>query len=359
MSVRDEPILYLPGAKRTTGGAVSGGNAVTTTKVHRLDGAEHAAAEDTDRLDATDARHGLLPKLSGDATDALRGDGTWGATPDLEPATLRVPAAQLGGGSPSGATVLRGDQTWRLDKLDATADPTADDDSGDGYSVGSRWINVTSGEEFVCVDATPTAAVWTSTTAAGAGATFGTPAIVLGTAAAAGSTDEVMRRDSTIVAFDATAPTTLDYDDSAATGSAAVAARRDHVHGMPSAGEGSGDVSGQLAGGFDGGGSAIAAGSIYYGVVPFDGTITDWIIQASGSADAEFDVAVAAAGTRPTFPGDSVVASAPPEMTGDDDAASSTLTGWTTALTAGDRFAIKYVSGTATWAQLVLNYSRP
>lgn len=124
-------------------------------------------------------------------------------------------------------------------------------------------------------------------------------------------------------------------------------------------GAGGGDASGQLAGGFDGGGSAITAGSIYYGVVPFDGTITDWIIQASGSSNAEFDVALAAAGTRPTFPTDSIVASAPPSMTADDDAASSTLTGWTTALTAGQRFAVKFVSGTATWAQLVLNYSRP
>ncbi len=65
------------------------------------------------------------------------------------------------------------------------------------------------------------------------GAIYGTPAIVLGTAAAAGSTDEAIRRDSTIVAFDATVPTTQAFGDSAATGSAAVAARRDHKHAMP------------------------------------------------------------------------------------------------------------------------------
>lgn len=74
-----------------------------------------------------------------------------------------------------------------------------------------------------------------------AGTTFGTPAIVLGTAAAAGSTDEAIRRDSTIVAFDATAPVTQAFSDSAATGSATVAARRDHKHGMPAdAGAGGG-----------------------------------------------------------------------------------------------------------------------
>jgi len=60
-----------------------------------------------------------------------------------------------------------------------------------------------------------------------------TPAIVLGTAAAAGSATTVIRSDATIAAFDATAPVTQAFSDAAATGSAAYAARRDHVHGMP------------------------------------------------------------------------------------------------------------------------------
>jgi hypothetical protein len=67
------------------------------------------------------------------------------------------------------------------------------------------------------------------------GVTFATPAIVLGTAAAAGAATTVIRSDSTIVAFDATVPTTQAFGDAAATGSAAFAARRDHLHGMPAA----------------------------------------------------------------------------------------------------------------------------
>ncbi len=70
-------------------------------------------------------------------------------------------------------------------------------------------------------------------TGAPTGVTYGTPAVALGTAAAAGSIDEAIRRDSTIVAFDATVPATQAFGDSAATGSAAVAARRDHKHAMP------------------------------------------------------------------------------------------------------------------------------
>lgn len=51
-----------------------------------------------------------------------------------------------------------------------TTDPTTGDDSGDGYAIGSVWINTTSDEAFICCDATVGAAVWKSLTAGGAGA---------------------------------------------------------------------------------------------------------------------------------------------------------------------------------------------
>ncbi len=60
-----------------------------------------------------------------------------------------------------------------------------------------------------------------------------TPAIVLGSAAAAGSSGQVIQSDSTIVAFDATVPSTQAFSDAAAVGTAAFAARRDHKHAMP------------------------------------------------------------------------------------------------------------------------------
>ena len=49
-------------------------------------------------------------------------------------------------------------------ELDKTVDPTVNDDSGDGYKVGSRWINVTDNKEFVCLDNSAGAAVWSETT---------------------------------------------------------------------------------------------------------------------------------------------------------------------------------------------------
>lgn len=45
-----------------------------------------------------------------------------------------------------------------------TSDPTVNDDSGDGYSVESRWINTATDTEFVCTDDSAGAAVWRRTT---------------------------------------------------------------------------------------------------------------------------------------------------------------------------------------------------
>ncbi len=49
-----------------------------------------------------------------------------------------------------------------LNKVDATTAPTVNDDSGDGYEVGSIWIDVTNDKAYTCVDASTGAAVWTA-----------------------------------------------------------------------------------------------------------------------------------------------------------------------------------------------------
>jgi hypothetical protein len=53
--------------------------------------------------------------------------------------------------------------------LAASDAPDANDDTGSGYAVGSRWIDTTADKEYVCLDATSTAAVWTETTQSGGG----------------------------------------------------------------------------------------------------------------------------------------------------------------------------------------------
>ncbi|MCK4447773.1 MAG: hypothetical protein KAW56_11930 [Candidatus Marinimicrobia bacterium] len=58
-------------------------------------------------------------------------------------------------------------------KLNGTAAPSAaTDDITLGYTVGSRWFDVTNDKEYVCLDNTDGAAVWTETTQSGGGGTF-------------------------------------------------------------------------------------------------------------------------------------------------------------------------------------------
>jgi len=57
-------------------------------------------------------------------------------------------------------------------KLDATQAPTVNNDIDEGYAVGSRWVDVTNDKEYVCLDNTDGAAVWTETTQSVGGGVF-------------------------------------------------------------------------------------------------------------------------------------------------------------------------------------------
>ena len=39
-------------------------------------------------------------------------------------------------------------EEWCIDNLEATTNPTVNDDINDGYGVGSRWINTNTSREF-------------------------------------------------------------------------------------------------------------------------------------------------------------------------------------------------------------------
>ncbi len=63
--------------------------------------------------------------------------------------------------SKTGAVDLSQDyETRRQHNLTATTDPTVNDDSGAGYEPLSKWVNTSTGEVFVCLDATAGAANW-------------------------------------------------------------------------------------------------------------------------------------------------------------------------------------------------------
>lgn len=49
------------------------------------------------------------------------------------------------------------------ENLSASVNPTATDDRSKGYFVGSKWVNVSSDESFICIDSTISAAIWNKT----------------------------------------------------------------------------------------------------------------------------------------------------------------------------------------------------
>lgn len=60
-----------------------------------------------------------------------------------------------------------------LIKLDATAAPTVNDDSGDGYGIGSIWIDTTNDNAYIATDVTVGAANWEQINGAGGASTWG------------------------------------------------------------------------------------------------------------------------------------------------------------------------------------------
>jgi len=90
--------------------------------------------------------------------------------------------------------------------------------------------------EALTTSATPSAVLFGMPDGStGAAGSPGTPALTLSTTNSTGAAATLIATDATIAAFDATAPTTQAFGDAAATGSAGVAARRDHKHAMMAA----------------------------------------------------------------------------------------------------------------------------
>ena len=65
----------------------------------------------------------------------------------------------------AGVPLIDGGTTSELKyNLTATSAPTVDNDVTEGYTIGSRWIDVSADKEYVCLDSTDGAAVWAETT---------------------------------------------------------------------------------------------------------------------------------------------------------------------------------------------------
>jgi hypothetical protein len=111
-----------------------------------------------------------------------------------------------------------------------------------------------------------------------------------------------------------------------------------------------------IGAGFDGGGSALSSGSTAttYFFVPFACTLSAWNITVD-TGTITFDVWKIANGTAIPTAANTITASALPAIASGTALHSTTLTGWTTAVSANDIFGVNInaVSG-ATKASLIL-----
>jgi len=121
-------------------------NAYTDAEKTKLSGIETAAKDDQN----------LWETVAGDS-----GSAAASGTTD----TLTIAGGTNVTTSVSGSTLtINSDLTPPQNKFDATSAPGVSNDDGEGYSVGSVWIDVTNDEAYRCVDASSGAAVWINTT---------------------------------------------------------------------------------------------------------------------------------------------------------------------------------------------------
>lgn len=109
----------------------------------------------------------------------------------------------------------------------------------------------------------------------------------------------------------------------------------------------------------DGGGFSLTTGVKGDLSIPFNCTINSWRLLADQSGSITMDVWKDTYGNYPPIAADSITGSAQISITNNAKNESSTLTGWTTNITAGDtlRFYISSVS-TITRVMLTLNVTR-
>lgn len=94
--------------------------------------------------------------------------------------------------------------------------------------------------------------------------------------------------------------------------------------------------SGQLGCTFDGGGSTLVVNTVRWIRIPYNCTITSWDVVGNASGSIVIDVWKTPYASLPATSANKVTASLPPTISSALKGQSSTLTGWTTSLSAGD-----------------------
>ena len=107
---------------------------------------------------------------------------------------------------------------------------------------------------------------------------------------------------------------------------------------------------------FDGSDAALTTGTVVHVYVPYSGTITAATMIADQTGSLVIDVWKDTYANYPPTAADTITASAKPTISSAIKSQDSTLTGWTTAIDAGDVIAFSVDSVTdITWAQITLS----
>ena len=278
------------------GGTTPGTHAAT----HQAGGADAipldtlAAPTDVTTLNASASAHGLLPKLSGTSAQFLDGSGAW-STPAAGLPGAHASTHASGGSDPVAVTGLAGfpgGSTTFLRADGTFATPAA------GTPTAHHTSHETGGSDAI---AALSAAVLTSGTVPDA------------------------RFPATLPAASGANLTTLNASNlsSGTVPSARLPAR-----------------TGAIGLVIDGGGSPITTGVKGFLSVPFACTITGWtLLSTDGSATSGSIVVDLWKDTYANYPptaADVITASAKPTLSSANKNTSTTLTGWTTSIAAGD-----------------------
>lgn len=124
-------------------------------------------------------------------------------------------------------------------------------------------------------------------------------------------------------------------------------------------GAGGGGIVEQIGMGLDGNGSAISTGVKGYTQMQYACTINSWTLLADQAGSMVVDIWKNSYANYPPTDADSITGSSPPTLSSANKATSSTLTGWTTAINAGDILGFNVDSATAvTRVRLILKCTR-
>ena len=115
---------------------------------------------------------------------------------------------------------------------------------------------------------------------------------------------------------------------------------------------------GQIEIGADGGGAVLVVGNLLYIEIPFNLTLTGWMVVADAVGSVRFDLWVDTYANYPPTIADSIVAADYPKLTGVQKAM-GICAGWTLNLNAGDIMLVNIDSAaTITKALLTISYTR-